>query len=307
MRFPNRCRFATFVAVACALLMARIAARPQEREPRQLAHFHHLHLNSTDPEAAIKFYTTHFDCERAKFGGAMDAVRSQNSWILFNQVDQPPPSEIVSALYHFGWGAEDMKAAYEKQVGMGTKFRTPITDINETTGWGRPGAFYYAYVEGPDHAMIELNTANHHHFGHIHMLSADPIAAGEWYMKEFGMTRRGQGALSREPYFYKGRQLGPSISLMMDDVSFVIFPVEFARTAMPKEWTGRKTFESPKGRVMDHFAFSVDNLEETLARLKKDGVKVTRGPHTMGGGKWKAALIEGPDNVQIELVAGQTL
>ncbi len=28
------------------------------------AHFHHLHLNATDPAAAISFYTSRFDCEK---------------------------------------------------------------------------------------------------------------------------------------------------------------------------------------------------------------------------------------------------
>ena len=36
-------------------------------------HFHHVHLNSTDPKAAIEFYTTHLSGEKATFGGA-DAV-----------------------------------------------------------------------------------------------------------------------------------------------------------------------------------------------------------------------------------------
>jgi hypothetical protein len=41
-------------------------AKPQETVtavPTPVAHFHHLHLNVTDPAAAISFYTTKFDCE----------------------------------------------------------------------------------------------------------------------------------------------------------------------------------------------------------------------------------------------------
>ena len=39
-----------------------------------------------------------------------DAVWTQKSWLLFTKVKHPPPHEIVSALFHIGWGAEDMKA-----------------------------------------------------------------------------------------------------------------------------------------------------------------------------------------------------
>ena len=37
----------------------------------------------------------------------------------------------------------------------------------------------FCLVEGPDKALIELNTAQHHHFGHIHMLSLDAVKAGD--------------------------------------------------------------------------------------------------------------------------------
>ena len=56
-----------------------------------VAHFHHLHLNTTDPQAAINFYTSKFDCEKGRFAGAMDAVWAQKSWLLFTKVSAPPP------------------------------------------------------------------------------------------------------------------------------------------------------------------------------------------------------------------------
>src|SRR6185369_983446 len=71
------------------------------------AHFHHLHLNTTDPAAAIKFYTTKFDCEQRQFLDH-DAVWTQQSWLLFNKVKSAPPWQLTSAIWHFGWGAEDM-------------------------------------------------------------------------------------------------------------------------------------------------------------------------------------------------------
>ena len=40
--------------------------------------------------------------------GERDAVWTQKSWLFVNKVDAPPPSAIESAIWHFGWGAEDM-------------------------------------------------------------------------------------------------------------------------------------------------------------------------------------------------------
>jgi len=273
--------------------------------PTQLAHFHHVHLNVTDPVAAIEFYTSKFDSEKAKFAGISDAVWTQKSWLLFSKVDAPPKSEITSTIWHIGWGAEDMKATYRSQLDSGTSFATPITDISDIGGGTAQGVFFYAYVDGPEHQLIELNTANHHHFGHIHMLSKDPIAAGEWYIKEFGLSRRGQGSLSREPHFYRGYQIGPSLSLMMDNVNIIIFPMEYAKKEWPDLWKDRTDLESTKGHTTDHIGFGVDNLDQTLERLKKDGVKVTDEPRSVAGGKIRFAFIEGPDQIRIELVEGQ--
>ena len=56
----------------------------------------------------------------------------------------------------------------------------------------------------------------------------------------------------------------------MDNVNIIIYPVEYARDAMPDFWKDRKDFEPTKGRVVDHLAFSVSNVAETLNRLRKE-------------------------------------
>jgi catechol 2,3-dioxygenase-like lactoylglutathione lyase family enzyme len=264
------------------------------------AHFHHLHLNSTDPKAAIDFYTTKFDAEKALFAGVMDAVWTQKSWILVNKVAAAPPSEIVSTIWHFGWGAEDMKATYQKQSDSGTKFATPITDISDIGGGTKMGTFFYAYVLGPDNALIELNTANHHHFGHIHLLSENPVAAGEWYAKHFGVKPRS----TAQARTYRDVQIAPSASFTMDNVSVIIYPMEYATTSRMPGWENRKTLEPTKGRVVDHIGISVGNLVDAIARLRKEGVTVTDEPKSVAGGKVKYAFIEGPDKIRIEIIEG---
>jgi catechol 2,3-dioxygenase-like lactoylglutathione lyase family enzyme len=283
-------------------------AKPQEQTPASAvaaAHFHHLHLNATDPAAAINFYTSKFDCEKGRFAGVLDAVWAQKSWMLFTKVSAPPPWELTSAVWHFGWGAEDMKATYQKQLDSGTKFFNPLTDISDIGGnTGATGRFYYAYVEGPDHALIELNTAGHHRFGHLHLFSEDPVSAGEWYMKYLGAVRRSTTPPSRQPRFYRDVPIGPSMSLTADNVNLIIYPIAYSKKVYPEHWKGQTTMSSTKGRVVDHVGFSVDNLPETLEKLRKDGVKVTDEIKSAAGGKIKYAFIDGPDKIRIELVEG---
>ena len=291
------CAFATIVQTD-RTQQAESKAPPQIPE----AHFHHLHLNTTDNRAAIDFYTSKFDCEKARFAGSIDAVWAQKSWLLFTKVSKPPAWTLNTAIWHFGWGAEDMKATYDKQLAMGTKFFTPLTDISDIGNPNaRPGSFYYAYVESPDHALIELNTASHHRFGHLHLFSADPIAAGEWYIKHFGATRRGA---RREPRFYRDYQIGPNSSLVMDNMNIIIYPVEYSKKAYPEHWKGKSSLESTKDTAIDHVGFSFANLQEALDRMRREGVVVTSEIRSIAAGRVKYAFVEGPDRIRIELIEG---
>ncbi len=269
--------------LVCAALSAAIAAQGQQ------AHFHHVHLNSTNPDAAIAFYTEKFLSEKASFNGK-PSVWAQKSWLLFDKVATAPPHETDSPIWHIGWGAEDMQATYKKQVESGTKFQTPITDISDLANFK---GFFYAYVDGPDHALIELNTAGHHNFGHLHLFSADPKSAAEWYMKYFGV--RARIPQSQEPRLYRGFQVGPSASFTIDNVNVIIFPAKYR---------GHERFRTTRGTVFDHVSYSVDALDPLLDKMKADGVKILEAPYKLKGSDQRAAMVEGPDQIAIEIVEG---
>ena len=92
---------------------------------------------------------------------------------------------------------------------------------------------------------------------------------------------------------------------MMDNVNIIIYPIQYSRKAYAEHWKkGQTAMASTKGRVVDHIAFSVDNLAETIARLTNEGVKVAEPISLMPGSKLKHAFIQGPDYIRIELVEG---
>jgi catechol 2,3-dioxygenase-like lactoylglutathione lyase family enzyme len=287
------------IFTACVILVAtQVQAQEKSTDPASLnARFHHVHLNTVDPEAAIEFYTTKFKAEKQKFAGRQDAVWTGDSWLLFTKVNAPPPSDTVSGIWHIGWGAEDMKATYQKQVDSGTKFQTPLMDISDQVGAAaNSGRFFKAYVDGPDHAIIELNTASHHNFGHVHLFSADPPAAGEWYMTHLGI----KGRVSRNTRIYQNTAIAPSASLTANHVSLFIYPMEYLNGAGYEPFKGREELAPTRGRVIDHLGFAVDDVDQAVAKLKAAGVKVTEEPRTVG--QIKSAFVEGPDQVAIELI-----
>src|SRR5260370_8870081 len=73
--------------------------------------FHHLHLRSVDPDAAIDFYTRQFPSTRKARWGGFPALESPNDvLILFDKTDTPPPTRPQSAIWHFGWHVKDSQA-----------------------------------------------------------------------------------------------------------------------------------------------------------------------------------------------------
>src|SRR5262245_17335414 len=76
--------------------------------------FHHLHLNSVDPDAAIDFYTRQFASTSKTTWGGFPALKSPTDvLILFTKVDKPPPTSPQSALWHFGWHVRDSRKQLE--------------------------------------------------------------------------------------------------------------------------------------------------------------------------------------------------
>ena len=72
--------------------------------------FHHLHLNSVDPDAAIGFYVRQFaSTSRTAWGGFPALASPNNVLILFSQVSSAPAVEPDTAIWHFGWHVTDVR------------------------------------------------------------------------------------------------------------------------------------------------------------------------------------------------------
>ena len=281
-----------------AVGLAQDAPAPGGASAAQAFHFHHVHLNTVNTKAAIDFYAANFNAEKATLDG-LPAVRAQGKWLLFNEVKSPPAWPVVSALYHIGWGAPDMKTAYQRLKDRGVPFETPITDISQVIE-AQSGRTFFAYVDGPDHAIIEINSASDDSFQHVHFLSEDPVSAGQWYMKHFGATSADPNP-SREARTHNGLQIYPYMGAKLDGVQFWWYPKAFGQGSYPEAWKGRTAFASSRGRVIDHIAFSVAGLDGALARLEADGVKVLQRPRPAPGGL-RSAFVAAPDGVELELV-----
>src|SRR5262249_44140121 len=185
------------------------------------AGFQHVNLNSTDRAKAMEFYTRTFDVTKRPSLAGFDGVQSENMYLLFDKVKSPPATAPDSAIWHFGWGSMAMEADYKKHLDNGVIFHTPITRLGSGT--------LFAYMKAPDGALVEINPANTRAFIHVHLYSAAPLCAADWYVKHLGATSRAQRTGPCEvPFAAPSEPLGvirsPATSVRFGEVSLIIYP-----------------------------------------------------------------------------------
>lgn len=115
---------------------------------------------------------------------------------------------------------------------------------------------------------------------HIHLRSSDPDAAAAFYELHFGAAHRGRVA--------NGDQLRVTV-----DLSGVLLFIDRAAEDA--------TTSAPPVKGIDHLAFTVQNLEEALAQLRRSNVEIISGPAEIKPGV-KIAFVRAPDQVRIELL-----
>ena len=329
---------ATMAAVGAAVLAGYLTAGAQAPAPASAVeplHFHHVHLNSIDPKAAAAYYPRPFalSATATTFNG-FEAVKTGNIYILFTKVSTPPQYELTgpqTSVWHFGWNTPNSRQYNEKFRAMGLTIAQmwdaadgKLVDMSSDTLPGLPtqeqilemrakgvqptreGGF--GYLRGPDGAMIENAQAGQtERFNHVHMYHEHPNCAMNWYVTHLGARmpagRGGAGAAVPPlencqtkmyapptwPSFAKtGFVRDPAGGVSIDDISISMRP-----------WPGGGLV-STRCKLVDHWAVSTANLDQTVTRLKGEGVKFIEELHPWGNSR--AAMIEGPDRIAIELV-----
>lgn len=298
--------------------------------------FHHLHLNSVNPEAAIAFYTTQFpSTSRGEFAG-QPALRSPNNvWVLFNRVEAPPATEPQTAFWHFGWHVTDVRKSLEAYrqravtllpLYTGDEGRTIFVSSDTWPGSGGvlgltragiadakargvtpAGGAGFAYMRGPDDALIEYQgNMPVERFNHVHMYQDQPYCAQLWYQ-----TRLNVPATSRP-----GQPVRTEANCRVERGPDKTFPAlgwdgMYRTPSVTSTVFGDVSFfwymnqtdtpaASTRGHLMDHVALSVSDLDAWIAKLRAQQVAFLGEPHRIG--EHRAVMIEGPSREAIELV-----
>lgn len=326
-------RLKTFLPVLLLFCPLLLNAQSQEQAELPPPGFHHLHLNSQDPNAAIDFYIQRFPTAvKASFAG-FPALRAGRVYILFTKVDRAPLAEPQTAIWHFGWHVVDVRrnlALYLEQTvhllplyttdeggtvlvssdtwpGTGGVLGLTKKQIAEAKANGvlpRGGAGF-AYLQGPDGAIVEYQgNMPAERFNHVHMYQDDPLCAQLWYAKHLnakmlqipGQTPHTEANCKVE----RGEKSWPALEregMIRQPAGGVIFDdVTLNWYARP----GDQPLVGTRGHLADHIGLSVSNLDAWTAKLQREGVRFLEPPYRLGDSR--AVMIEGPSHEALELI-----
>jgi catechol 2,3-dioxygenase-like lactoylglutathione lyase family enzyme len=326
------------IVVAASLAILSSGASPPRAQSTVLPTpgFHHLHLNSVNPEAAIISYTKQFPSTSASTFAGQPALRSPNNvWILFTKVDAPPPTQPATAFWHFGWHVTDVRKSldtYQRQGvtllplytgdAGGTVFVSSDTwpgssgvlgltlqGIAEAKAKGvtPTGGAGFAYLRGPDDAMVEYQgNMPAERFNHVHMFQDQPFCAQLWYQTRLNVPpTAGPGEAARtEATCRVERSPMKTFPALDGDGMYRTPSVTSTRFGdVSFFWymnQGERPAAPTRGHLMDHVGLSVADLDAWIARLETANVTFLEKPYTLGG--LRAVMIEGPSREAIELV-----
>jgi catechol 2,3-dioxygenase-like lactoylglutathione lyase family enzyme len=285
-------------AILFGFLVANAVGRLHGDEP---AHFHHVRLNVTNVQESIRFYSRYFGAVPVKFHGVADALFTERSLILFNKVDQPPPSELKSGIWHIGWGGVDVKNEFEWWKGRGLKIHTPLSPL--------PGQDnYYFYSQGPDGELIEINTMGHHRFAHVHLLATDVNETTGWYAQHLGLTPQRPLPVANPAGDMQTLRTIWLNSFRAGNVTFIVFEKPH-RDPPPPWWRDPplNEIQPTEGRAIDHVAFSYRDIRPVFERMQAAGVKIVRPIAVQDSLKLKSFFVLAPDGVLVEIVEAKPI
>jgi catechol 2,3-dioxygenase-like lactoylglutathione lyase family enzyme len=297
--------------------------------------FHHLHLNSTDPDAAIDFYVRQFPRSYQTTWGGLPALAAPNDvLVLFTRVATPPPTSPQTAIWHFGWHVANTRASLDTYTARRGVALLPLytTDaggsvwissdtwpgaggvpgrtraqIAEAVAAGvqpaRTGGF--GYMRGPDDALVEY-AGNYpaERFNHVHMFHDDPFCAQLWYVRHLNAP---VGRTSATPVTETTCRVPrtpdrswPSLTregMYRAPAASVVF----GDVALPSYVRQDDQPLAPsRGHLYDHIALSVSDLDAWIDKLRGEGVTFLEPPYRLGD--TRAVMLEGPSREAIELV-----
>lgn len=227
-----RISFVLVPALALAVGLSGLVPSPivraqQGAAPLPMPKFHHIRLNSVDPERSLAWYTTYWPRGKKTTWGGLPAFYD-DIYLLYTKVDRQAPggfdrtlqrSVPQSAFWTFGstvkdslelfnrlskegkdfaflpvyTGPDDDKGVLHSALGPYGDQLLTLTQLKERTAKGAKAEGVtsnqdFGYLIDPDGVLVEFNRGPEENFwGHSHFWHEQPLCAANWYVRHLGM------------------------------------------------------------------------------------------------------------------------
>ncbi|MCZ6644378.1 MAG: VOC family protein [Gammaproteobacteria bacterium] len=241
------------------------------------AQTHHIHLAASNASEAVKWYVRHLACKPIEERpDAIDCGGFEIEFVVRATLGGSPGTGVN----HIGFSFADVTAKMAELEAVGVRGSGVRLQRFEDGSTLReiPGLIKHGFIFDPWGTRIELvEDLEILGFHHIHLHSADPGAALQWYSDIFG----------GKPAKLKDQQDG----LLLGRVWLLVSAHPQGRPAPTDE------------RSVDHVGFVVADLDAAAAQMTAKGVEL-RGPTVPANGRStaKRAFLSGPDGVMIAVV-----
>ncbi|HEV8395128.1 MAG TPA: VOC family protein [Vicinamibacterales bacterium] len=250
----------------------------------------HHHLNTTNTEAARKFWIDALGGVLVKFGtNNTEIIKFPNALLFMRAANMPVPSggSKGTTVDHIAFSVQNLRQTVDRVKAGGFRVVTAAeappnvkveNDIGVVTGGPVSGI---AYVMAPDDMKVELlevkaqaaPVASHH----VHFAGMNKEMQA-WYMQTFGAKE----APSANPAAFVSATL-PGVLLNFTPAASVV---------------------GTDGRVIDHIGFEVKGLEAFLKQLEAKGTKPTVTYRKIEALGIAIAFVTDPWGTRIELTEG---
>jgi catechol 2,3-dioxygenase-like lactoylglutathione lyase family enzyme len=123
--------------------------RPSLRPRSETLGFHHIHLRSPDPAAALAWYQERFGGKATKLKGRLDALKYGDVWVLVQRGNATP--SVGHAIDHVGWRVPDLDKTLAVLKAKNIKVLQGPTALTLATG-----VVHFSFVEDPAGTKIEI-------------------------------------------------------------------------------------------------------------------------------------------------------
>lgn len=255
-------------------------ARPLDGDDTVM-HFHHVHMNSSDPEADIAFFEQYYPtrpidfCERSD-GEITRAVSTERAYLLFTQVDEPPDPTPNTYLEHIGWSHPDPAGELQRLAMLGAPLSPEGRGQCDTAAAGEaPCNDYWFYLTAPNGARAEIARGPGPAtmgFGHVHVIMGE----------DFGFFER------------------VSAGAFHDNA---IGEVNMINSLAPEDLLAEYDVVDTRGKPIDHLAYSTLDLEAARDRIvDEEGIELAEDISFKPDYGFRSFFVKSPKGTWLEIV-----